>query len=71
VGSSAVLGTVVKRKIPCSRRDSNLRTPSVQTVAKYYAVLYRLVSKDLKIKIYRTLIFPVVSHFEGLTYESF
>jgi hypothetical protein len=60
VGSSAVLDTVVKRKIPCSRRESNLRTPTVQPVAQYYAILYRLISKDVKIKIYKTVILPAV-----------
>jgi hypothetical protein len=36
VGSRAVLDTVVKRKIPSPRRESNPRTPIVQPVAQRY-----------------------------------
>jgi hypothetical protein len=36
VGSRAVLDAVVKRKIPSSRREWNLRTPIVQSVAQRY-----------------------------------
>jgi hypothetical protein len=36
VGHIAVLDTVVKRKIPSSRRESNPRTPIVQPVAQRY-----------------------------------
>jgi hypothetical protein len=36
VGSRAVLDTVVKRKIPSPRRESNSRTPIVQPVAQSY-----------------------------------
>jgi hypothetical protein len=32
----AVLDTVVKRKIPSLRRESNPRTPIIQTVAQRY-----------------------------------
>jgi hypothetical protein len=36
VGPRAVLDTVVKRKIPSLRRESNPRTPVVQFVAQRY-----------------------------------
>jgi hypothetical protein len=36
VGSRAVLNAVVKRKIPRPRRESNPRTPIVQSVAQRY-----------------------------------
>jgi hypothetical protein len=36
VGSRTVLNTVVKRKIPSPRRESNPRTPIVQPVAQRY-----------------------------------
>jgi hypothetical protein len=36
VGPRAVLDTVVKRKIPSPRRESNPRTPIVQSVAQRY-----------------------------------
>jgi hypothetical protein len=36
VGPRAVLGTVVKRKIPSPCRESNPRTPIVQPVAQRY-----------------------------------
>jgi hypothetical protein len=36
VGPSAVLDAVVKRKIPSPRRESNPRTPIVQSVAQRY-----------------------------------
>jgi hypothetical protein len=36
VGPRAVLDTVVKRKIPSSRRESNPRPPIVQPVAQRY-----------------------------------
>jgi hypothetical protein len=36
VGPRAVLDTVVKRKIPSPRRESNPRTPIVQPVAQRY-----------------------------------
>jgi hypothetical protein len=36
VGPRAILDAVVKRKIPSPRRESNLRTPIVQPVAKRY-----------------------------------
>jgi hypothetical protein len=36
VGSRAVLDAVVKRKIPSPRRESNPRTPIIQTVAQRY-----------------------------------
>jgi hypothetical protein len=36
VGPRAVLDTVVKRKIPSPRRESNPRTPIVQAVAQRY-----------------------------------
>jgi hypothetical protein len=36
VGPRAVLNTVVKRKIPGPRRESNPRTPVVQPVAQRY-----------------------------------
>jgi hypothetical protein len=36
VGPRAVLDTVVKRKIPSSRRESKPRTPIVQSVAQRY-----------------------------------
>jgi hypothetical protein len=36
VGPRAVLDAVVKRKIPSPRRESNLRTPIVQHVARPY-----------------------------------
>jgi hypothetical protein len=36
VGTRAVLETVVKRKIPSPRRESNPRTPTVQPVAQRY-----------------------------------
>jgi hypothetical protein len=36
VGTRAVLDTVVKRKIPSPRRESNPRTPIVQPVAQRY-----------------------------------
>jgi hypothetical protein len=39
VGPRAVLDTVVKRKIPSPRRESNRRTPIVQPVAKRYTDL--------------------------------
>jgi hypothetical protein len=35
-GPRAVLDAVVKRKIPCSRQESNPRTPIVQPVAQRY-----------------------------------
>jgi hypothetical protein len=35
VGSRAVLNAVAERKIPSPRRESNIRTPIVQTVAMY------------------------------------
>jgi hypothetical protein len=34
MGSRAVLGAVVRRKIPSPRRESNPRTPIVQPVAR-------------------------------------
>jgi hypothetical protein len=34
VGPRAVLDAVVKRKIPSPRRESNLRTPTVNKVTK-------------------------------------
>jgi hypothetical protein len=37
VGPRAVLDTVVKRKIPNPRQESNPRTPIVQPVAQRYA----------------------------------
>jgi hypothetical protein len=36
VGPRAVLDAVVKRKIPSPRRESNPRTPIVQSVAQRY-----------------------------------
>jgi hypothetical protein len=36
LGPRAVLGAVVKRKIHCSRRESNPRTPIIQPVAQRY-----------------------------------
>jgi hypothetical protein len=36
VGSRAVLDTVVKRKIPSSRREPNPRTPIIQSVVQRY-----------------------------------
>jgi hypothetical protein len=36
VGPRAVLDSVVKRKIPIPRRESNPRTPIVQPVAQRY-----------------------------------
>jgi hypothetical protein len=36
VGPRAILNTVVKRKIPSPRRESNPRTPIVQPVAQRY-----------------------------------
>jgi hypothetical protein len=36
MGPTAVLDTVVKRKIPSPRRESNLRTPIVQPVTQRY-----------------------------------
>jgi hypothetical protein len=36
VGTRAVLDAVVKRKIPSPRRESNSRTPIVQSVAQCY-----------------------------------
>jgi hypothetical protein len=36
VGPSAVLGAVVKRKIPSPRRESNTGTPIVQPLAQRY-----------------------------------
>jgi hypothetical protein len=38
VGSRAVLDVVAKRKIPSSRRESNPRTPIVQSVTQRYTV---------------------------------
>jgi hypothetical protein len=39
VGPRAVLETVVKRKIPSPRRESNPRTPIVQPVVQRYTDL--------------------------------
>jgi hypothetical protein len=39
VGPRAVLGAVVKRKIPSPRRESNPRTPIVQPVVQLYTDL--------------------------------
>jgi hypothetical protein len=36
MGPRAVLDTVVKRKIPSPRQESNPRTPIVQPVAQFY-----------------------------------
>jgi hypothetical protein len=36
VGPRAVLDAVVKRKIPSPCQESNLRTPIIQLIAKYY-----------------------------------
>jgi hypothetical protein len=36
MGLRAVLDAVVKRKIPSPRRESNPRTPTVQSIAQRY-----------------------------------
>jgi hypothetical protein len=46
VGPRAVLDTVVKRKIPSPRRESNPRTPIVQPVAQRYTDLFNKISKQ-------------------------
>jgi hypothetical protein len=38
VGARAVLEAVVKRKIPSPRRESNPRTPIVQTATKLWTM---------------------------------
>jgi hypothetical protein len=45
VGSKAVLNAVVKRKIHSHRRESNPRTPIVQSVAQRYTLLQKIGKK--------------------------
>jgi hypothetical protein len=51
VGSRAVMGAVVKRKIPSHRRQSNPRTPIVQPVARLsYHSPYTIIYNNMKLE---------------------
>jgi hypothetical protein len=50
VDPRVVLDTVVKRKIPSPRRESNPRIPIVQPVVQRYITIIKLYLKDIECK---------------------
>jgi hypothetical protein len=67
VGPRAGLDTVVKRKISNLRRESNPRTPIVQSVASRYGRVFVVVIMHKKLRIMR---YPAV-HMRGMFLYTF